>query len=149
MLLKQFTRAGFPEWAKACRDLPQKSKGNGMQVRAGCARRGAHVAATRASGLLRDPAWRHPAGESAYPTELFFGSIRDYCGLPALAMPITFMTAPSVITPRSANQLRKAKQLSGTATTSNKSRFMVSVPGFPAPCNSSPPRRADNAVQKI
>ena len=34
-------------------------------------------------------------------------------------------TAPSVITPRSANQLTKAKQLSGTATASNKSRFMA------------------------
>ena len=46
-------------------------------------------------------------------------------------MPITLMTAPSVITPRSANQLRKAKQLSGTATASNKSRFTVSVSGLP------------------
>ena len=34
------------------------------------------------------------------------------------------MTAPSVITPRSASKLKKAKQLSGTATASNKSRFM-------------------------
>ena len=36
------------------------------------------------------------------------------------------MTAPSVITPRNANKLRKAKQqLSGTAKASNKSSFMV------------------------
>jgi hypothetical protein len=35
------------------------------------------------------------------------------------------MTAPSVITPRSANKLKKAKQLSGTASASNKSRFMA------------------------
>ena len=61
---------------------------------------------------------------AAYRTELFAGSTRGHCGPPALAMPITLMTAPSVITPRSANQLRKAKQLSGTATASNKSRFI-------------------------
>ena len=30
------------------------------------------------------------------------------------------MTAPSVITPRSANKLKKAKQLNGTASASNK-----------------------------
>jgi hypothetical protein len=35
------------------------------------------------------------------------------------------MTAPSVITPRSANKLKKAKQLSGTASASNESRFMA------------------------
>ena len=35
------------------------------------------------------------------------------------------MTAPSVITPRSASKLKKAKQLSGTASASNKSRFMA------------------------
>ena len=46
-------------------------------------------------------------------------------------MPVTLMTPPSVITPRSANQLRKAKQLSGTATASNKSRFTVFVSGLP------------------
>src|SRR4029077_8256595 len=71
------------------------------------------------------------ASQSAYPTELFTGPTRSHCGLPALAIPITLMTAPSVITPRSANQLRKAKQLSGTATASNKSRFTVFVSGLP------------------
>jgi hypothetical protein len=35
------------------------------------------------------------------------------------------MTAPSVITPESANKLKKAKQLSGTASASNKSRFLA------------------------
>jgi hypothetical protein len=35
------------------------------------------------------------------------------------------MTAPSVITPKSANKLKKAKQLSGTASASNKSRFLA------------------------
>ena len=88
-----------------------------------------------------------------YPAELFAGLTRGHCGRPALAMLTTWMTAPSVITPRNANKLRKAKQqLSGTAKASNKSRFM-------AKCvcpwlrrltpNSSPPHRSDNAVQKI
>jgi hypothetical protein len=49
-------------------------------------------------------------------------------------MATTWMTAPSVIIPRNANKLRKPKQqLSGTATASNKSRFMaqtMSVAGF-------------------
>jgi hypothetical protein len=57
------------------------------------------------------------------------GAVRwfDTRGLrpPALAMPTTWIIAPSVITPRSANQLRQAKQLSGTATASNNSRFMA------------------------
>ena len=87
-----------------------------------------------------------------YPAELFAGSTRGHCCRPALAMPTTWMTAPMVITPRNANKLRKAKQqLSGIATASNKSRFMAKcvVSGFAAPPNSSPPRRSDNAVQKI
>jgi hypothetical protein len=37
----------------------------------------------------------------------------------------TWMTTPSVITPRRANKVNKAKQLSGTANASNKSRFMA------------------------
>jgi hypothetical protein len=59
------------------------------------------------------------------------------------------MTAPIVITPRSANKLKKAKQLSGTASASNKSRFMAKCvclwlrrptdSGFAAQLNSSPP----------
>jgi len=39
--------------------------------------------------------------------------------------PSTWITALSVATPRSANELKKAKQLSGTASASNKSRFMA------------------------
>jgi hypothetical protein len=64
-------------------------------------------------------------GKSAYPTELLARSTRRHCAQPAAAMPITLMTAPRVITLRRANELRKAKQLSGTATASNKSRFMA------------------------
>src|SRR5262249_62026020 len=43
----------------------------------------------------------------------------------ALIAPSTWMTAPSVATPRSTNKLKKAKQLSGTASASNKSRFIA------------------------
>jgi hypothetical protein len=67
-----------------------------------------------------------------YPAEPFAGSSRGHCGPPALAMATTWMIPPSVIIPRNANKLTKPKQqLSGTATTSNKSRFMVSVSGLP------------------
>src|SRR5262249_41920282 len=61
------------------------------------------------------------------------------------------MTPPSVIIPRSANELKKAKQLSGTASASNKSKFMAKSVclWLRRPPNSSPPRRSDNAVQKI
>jgi hypothetical protein len=52
-------------------------------------------------------------------------SALGHCVPPDLVMAITLMTAPSVITPRRANELTKAKQLSGTATASNKSRFMA------------------------
>ena len=48
-----------------------------------------------------------------------------HCGRVALATATTWMTAPRIITPRSANHLRQAKQVSGTATASNKSRFMA------------------------
>jgi hypothetical protein len=60
------------------------------------------------------------------------------------------MTPPSVIIPRSATELKKAKQLNGTASARNKSRFMpnVSVSGFAAQLHSSPPRRSDNAVDR-
>src|SRR5690349_24754911 len=63
---------------------------------------------------------------SSYPAEPFAGSARGHCGRPVLTMATTWMTAPSVITPRNASKLRKPKQqLSGTATARNKSRFMA------------------------
>jgi hypothetical protein len=81
---------------------------------------------------------------------LFAGSTLGHCGLRALSVSSTWMTAPSIITPRSTNKLKKAKQLNGTASASNKSRFMAkSLSGFAAQPNSSPPRRSDNDVQKI
>jgi hypothetical protein len=60
----------------------------------------------------------------SYPAGLFACSTLSHCGQRALIAPSTWMTAPSVATPRSANKLRKAKQLSGTSA-SNKSRFMA------------------------
>ena len=90
-------------------------------------------------------------GRFPYPVGLFAGSTLGHCGRRALTVPRTWMTAPSVITPRSASKLNKAKQLSGTASASNKSRFManVSVSGFAAQLNSSPLRCSDDAVKKI
>ena len=50
------------------------------------------------------------------------------------------MTAPNVIIPRSPNKLKKAKQLSGSASASNKSRFMAKVClWFAAQLNCNPP----------
>jgi pimeloyl-ACP methyl ester carboxylesterase len=60
-----------------------------------------------------------------YRVELFAGSTLGHCGRHALTVLSRWMIAPSVITPRSANKLKKAKQLSGTASASNKSRFMA------------------------
>jgi len=62
-------------------------------------------------------------GADSYPAGLFACSTPRHCGQRALTVP--WMTAPSVITPRSANKVNKAKQLSGTASASNKSRFMA------------------------
>jgi hypothetical protein len=64
-------------------------------------------------------------GADSYPAGLFACSTLSHCGQQALIAPSTWMTAPNVATPRSANKLRKAKQLSGTASASNKSRFMA------------------------
>jgi len=60
-----------------------------------------------------------------YPAGLFAGLTLGHCGRRALTVPSTWMTPPSVIIPRSANELKKAKQLSGTASASNKSKFMA------------------------
>jgi hypothetical protein len=60
-----------------------------------------------------------------YPAGLLAGSTLGHCGLRALTVPSTWMTPPSVITPRSANKLKRAKQLSGTASANNKGRFMA------------------------
>jgi hypothetical protein len=43
------------------------------------------------------------------------------------------MTLPSVRTPRSANETRRAKQLSGRARASNRSKFIADFSGFAAP----------------
>jgi hypothetical protein len=64
-------------------------------------------------------------GADSYPAGLFACSTLSHCGQRALIALSTWMTAPSVATLRSDNKLRKAKQLSGTASASNKSRFMA------------------------
>ena len=67
---------------------------------------------------------RHPNRVKAtYRVEVLANSTLGHCGQRAL--PRTWMTAPSVITSRNANKLKKAKQLSGTASASNKSRFLA------------------------
>jgi hypothetical protein len=73
-------------------------------------------------GLTR----RHPNRvQATYRVEVLANSTLGQCGQRALTVPRTRMTAPSVITPRNANKLKKAKQLSGTASASNKSRFLA------------------------
>jgi hypothetical protein len=62
------------------------------------------------------------AGAESYPLGC---STLGHCGQHVLTVPSKWMTAPSVITPRSANKLKRAKQLSGIASASNKSRFMA------------------------
>jgi len=54
-----------------------------------------------------------------YRVGLFASSTLAHCGRCALTVPSTWMTPPSVITPRSTNKLKRAKQLSGTASASN------------------------------
>jgi len=69
---------------------------------------------------------RHPNRvQATYRVEVLANSTLGHCGQRALTVPRTWMTAPSVITPRSGYKLKKAKQLSGTASESNKSRFMA------------------------
>ena len=60
-----------------------------------------------------------------YRVGLFAGSTLGHCGRCALTLPSTWMTPPSVIIPRSANKLKRAKQLSGIASASTKSSFMA------------------------
>src|SRR5215468_151271 len=64
-------------------------------------------------------------GADSYPAGLFARSTLGHWDRRALIAPSTWMTAPSVATPRTTNKLKKAKQLSGTASASNKSRFMA------------------------
>ena len=69
---------------------------------------------------------RHPNRvQATYRVEVLANSTLGHCGQRALTVPRTWMTAPSIITPRNASKLKKAKQLSGSASASNKSRFMA------------------------
>jgi hypothetical protein len=89
--------------------------------------------------------------DGCYLLGLFAGWRLGHNGRRALIVPSRWITPPSIITPRSANKLKKAKQLSGTASASNKSRFMAKCVHLwlAAQPNSIPPRRSDNTVQKI
>ena len=81
--------------------------------------------------------WRRMAGgirftrrhanraQATYRAEVLPNSTLGHCCQRALTVPRTWMTAPSVITPRNVNKLKKAKQLSGTASASNESRFLA------------------------
>ena len=64
---------------------------------------------------------------ATYRLGLFAGSTLGHCGRRALTVPTRWMTPPSIIIPRSATELKKAKQLNGTASASNKSTFMPNV----------------------
>jgi hypothetical protein len=108
--------SGWEEWLRGYLDIERQLLIEGL---------GKALGMVPASVGVGGRGGNDPPGASLYPAELSAGSTRGHCGRPALAMPITLMTAPSVITPRNANQLRKAKQLSGIATASNKSRFMA------------------------
>jgi len=80
---------------------------------------------TRMAGGIRLTR-RHPNRvQATYRVEVLANSTLGHCGQRALTVPRTWMTAPSVITPRNASKLKKAKQLSGTASASNKSRFLA------------------------
>jgi hypothetical protein len=63
--------------------------------------------------------------DGTYPAGLFAGSTSGHNGRRALTVPSRWIAPPSIMTPRSANKLKKAKQLSGTASASNKSKFLA------------------------
>jgi hypothetical protein len=65
--------------------------------------------------------------DGCYLVGLFAGWRLGHNGRRALIVSSRWITPPSIITPRSANKLKKAKQLSGTASASNKRRFMANV----------------------
>jgi hypothetical protein len=61
------------------------------------------------------------------------GSGLRVCAIPERpASVIRWMTPPSVRMPRSANETKRAKQLSGIASASNRSRFIADISGFAA-----------------
>src|SRR5262249_14766181 len=86
----------------------------------------AHNVVNASEDILREgPFPLLTVGADSYPAGLFACSTLGHWDRRALIAPSTWMTAPSVATPRSTNKLKKAKQLSGTASASNKSRFMA------------------------
>ena len=67
----------------------------------------------------------------------------------ALILPTKWSAPPSVNIPRRANELKRAKQPSGTANASNTRRFMVTSPATPPVPNPTTAHQLNNAVQKI
>jgi hypothetical protein len=67
----------------------------------------------------------------------------------AMNVPTTCSTSPSANTLRKPSEARRAKPISGAASTSNRSRFMAHRSSFAAPPNSIPICRLYDAVQKI
>ena len=67
----------------------------------------------------------------------------------ALILPTKWSAPPSVSIPRRINELKRARQLSGTANASNTRRFMVTSPATPPVPNSTVAHQLNNAVQKI
>src|SRR5215472_13127853 len=112
----------------------------------------AHNVVNASEDILREgPFPLLTVGADSYPAGLLACSTLGHWDRHALIAPSTWMTAPSVATPRSTNKLKKAKQLSGTASASNKSRFMAKCVclWLAAQLNSSPLRCSDDAIQKI
>src|SRR5262249_773380 len=85
----------------------------------------AHNVVNASEDILREgPFPLLTVGADSYPAGLFACSTLGHWDRRALIAPSTWMTAPSVATPRSTNKLKKAKHLSGTPSAGNKSGFM-------------------------
>ena len=73
-----------------------------------------------------------PSGLTSFWTSVLW-AIRS-----ALRRPIRWVAPPSVKIPRSASEPKRAKQLSGIASASKKSRFIADISGIaPGNCNSA------------
>ena len=122
-----------------------------------------HIPTPSANGLVgeadRAPTARQDARviEDSRRTQIAFQSLREGRGFifvlttmqTALILPTKWSAPPSVNIPRRANELKRAKQPSGTANASNTRRFMVTSPATPPVPNPTTAHQLNNAVQKI
>ena len=61
----------------------------------------------------------------------YVGRVDDsHRGIHAMSVPTTYSTSPSVNTPRKPSKLRRAKQISGTASATKRRRFMSTASCF-------------------